>query len=108
MTATLNAKSEAILTSMGVKDVNVFVLKQSKKILEEEIKEMQDKVDFYEQKYGMNYQEFIVRVMDKSDPVLSKFGIIEKEDDDFDWDAAIRFQKSYSQKLESIFEPVYA
>jgi hypothetical protein len=102
MTATLNTTSRSLLKSLGYKDVNAFVIAQSKRIFEEKILNAKDKVLKYEQKYGMTYQEFIERVIDKNDPILSKFGIIEKEDDDFDWEYAIDMLEVYQQKIQDL------
>ena len=50
----------------------------------------------------MKFSEFRTRVIDKTDPVLSQFGIIEKEDDDNNWEDSIDFIEIYSQKLQQV------
>ena len=62
----------------------------------------QSRVDYYQHKYGMNFTEFRRRVVDKDDPQLLKFGIIEKEDDDNDWEDAIDFLDDYLTALIQI------
>lgn len=102
MTATLNTTSKNILKNMGYQDVNDFIITQSKRILIDKIKEEQDIINGFEQKYGMNYQQFVERVLDKADSILAKFSIIEKENDDFDWDNAIDFLEIYQERLQSL------
>ncbi len=62
----------------------------------------QSRIDYYQQKYGMDFAEFRRRVVDKADPQLLKFGIIEKEDDDNDWEDAIDFLDDYLAALTHI------
>lgn len=57
---------------------------------------------FFQQKYGMDFDEFRQRVVDKSDGMLASFGSIEKENDDNDWDDAIDFLADYTTYLYQI------
>lgn len=70
--------------------------------MEQKISYYQSRVDFYEHKYGMTLDEFHRRVTDQTDPSLSKFGIVERETDDFDWDDASDFVRIYTADLHQI------
>ena len=66
----------------------------------EKIAYYQSRIDGYEQKYGLKFNDFRSRVVDKSDPILSRFGAIEKEDDDFEWETAIEFMQGFQEDLK--------
>lgn len=57
---------------------------------------------FFEHKYGMDFDEFRQRVISKSDSALARFGVIEKENDDNNWDDAIDFLGDYTTYLHQI------
>lgn len=88
--------------SLGFSDVDTFARTHAVRMLEGKILYYQSRVDFYERKYGMSYDVFVSRVVDRDDPVLSKFGIIEKEDDDNDWEDSLHFVQSYSERLRAL------
>ena len=89
---------EKVVHAFGYRSMEDFVRIEIRNLLQQKIAYYQSRIDVYEQKYGMNFSEFRRRVVDQSDPVLSKFGIIEKEDDDNDWEFENR-SLSYSQHL---------
>lgn len=60
----------------------------------------QSRIDYYQQKYGMDFAEFRRRVVDKTDSHLSRFGIIEKEDDDMEWELGIEMVQGYADELQ--------
>lgn len=97
-----NNVMEEIAHSLGYRSIYDFTRIQIQTLLLQKIAYYQSKIDTFEQKYGMKFEEFRQRVIDKTDPVLSKFGIIEKEDDDNNWDDALDFVKIYSQKLQQM------
>lgn len=93
---------EAVIHHLGYRDTDDFLRVQVRHALEQKISYYQSRVDFYEKKYGMPLDDFHRRVIDPEDPILSKFGIIEKENDDFDWDDAIDFVQIYTADLSQI------
>jgi hypothetical protein len=102
MTAVLNNTSKALLKNLGYEDVNQFVISQSKRILTEKMQLLQKQIENYEQKYGMDYQEFVVRVKIANDPILHKFSIIEKENDDNAWEDTLSFIELYQKRLQEL------
>ena|GEM_PF-739488 len=93
---------EDIVHGLGFKSVFDFTKNHVQSAIREKITYYQSRVDFFEKKYGINFQEFSNRVSNTDDFALSKFGIIEKEDDYNDWDDALDFVHIYSQKLQQI------
>ncbi|WP_229311744.1 hypothetical protein [Larkinella rosea] len=93
---------EKVVHAFGYRSTEDFLRIEIRNLLQQKIAYYQGRIDFYEQKYGMNFDEFRRRIVDKSDPVLSKFGMIEKEDDDNDWDDSIDFMLDYSNYLQQI------
>ncbi|MFD2571383.1 hypothetical protein ACFSUS_12110 [Spirosoma soli] len=93
---------EAIIHDLGYQNIDDFLRVQVRHVLEQKINYYQSRIDFYQQKYGMSIDEFHSRVVDQNDPVLSKFGVSEKENDDFDWDDAIDFVRIYTADLRQI------
>lgn len=93
---------EEVIHKLGYQNTEDFLRIQVRHALEQKISYYQSRVDFYEKKYGMSLGEFHRRVVDPSDPVLAKFGITEKENDDFDWDDATDFVQLYTADLRQI------
>lgn len=93
---------EEVIHSLGYQNTDDFLRIQARRALEQKISYYQSRIDFYEQKYGMGLDEFHRRVVDSSDPELSKFSVIEKENDDFAWDDAIDFVRIYTDNLRRI------
>jgi hypothetical protein len=93
---------EEVIHSLGYQNTDDFLRIQARQALEQRISYYQSRVDVYEQKYGMGLDEFHQRVTNSSDPILSKFGVIEKENDDFSWDDATDFVRIYADNLRRI------
>lgn len=93
---------EAVIHHLGYRNTDDFLRVQVRHALEQKISYYQSRVDFYEKKYGMSLDEFLRRVIDSEDPALTKFGVIEKENDDFDWDDALDFVRIYTADLHQI------
>jgi hypothetical protein len=93
---------EQVVQNLGYRSTDDFVHIQLRNLLEQKIAYYQSRIDYFQQKYGMNFDEFRQRVVDKSDPVLSRFGVVEKEKDDNDWDDAINFLADYVDYLQQI------
>ena len=93
---------EEVIQNLGYQNTDDFLRVQVRHALEQKISYYQSRVDFYEHKYGMTLDEFQQRVIDHTDPALSKFGVLEKENDDFDWDDDRDFVRIYTTDLHQI------
>ncbi|MBD2753681.1 hypothetical protein [Spirosoma validum] len=93
---------ERVIQNLGYRSTDDFLHIQLRNVLEQKIAYYQSRIDFFQKKYEMNFDEFRQRVVDKSDSTLSRFGIIEKENDDNDWDDAIDFLTDYTTYLHQI------
>jgi hypothetical protein len=93
---------EELAHGLGFKSAFDFTKNQIRNVTLQKIAYYQSQIDTFEKKYGMNFEEFRIRVIDKNDMILSKFGIIEKEEDDNEWEDAIDFVQIYSQKLKRV------
>jgi len=91
-----------VVETLGYNDVRKFAVEQARRLLEQKASYYQGVADTYQQKYRMTLEEFEKRVIDKQDSVLSKFGIIEKEDDNFEWRDAEDANKYYSEQLNKL------
>lgn len=93
---------DSLAQSLGYRSVSDFTRIQLRHAVEQKMAYYQSRIDYYQQKYGMDFVEFRRRVVDKTDSHLSKFGIIEKEDNDNNWEDAIDFLDDYSAALTQI------
>jgi hypothetical protein len=93
---------EEVIHALGYQNTDDFLRIQARQALEQKISYYQSRVDFYEQKYGMRLDEFHQRAINSSDPELSKFSVIEKENDDFAWDDALDFVRIYADNLRRV------
>ncbi|AQG81113.1 hypothetical protein [Spirosoma montaniterrae] len=100
MTAYANLSvSEDIIRDLGYQTIDDFLRIQARRALEQKISYYQSRVDFYERKYGMSFTEFRQRIQNAADETLAPFSVIEKEDDDNDWDDALDFIRIYTADL---------
>ncbi len=88
--------------ALGYQNITDFVRIQTASQLAQKAAYYQSRVELYEQKYGMRYDEFMQRVVDREDIQLKRFGIIEKEDDSFDWDDSLHSFNYYKQRLNAV------
>lgn len=93
---------EAVIRDLGYQSIDDFLRVQVRHALEQKISYYQSRIDFYEQKYGMSFEQFRHRVTDANDSVLTNYGSIEKEDDDINWDDALDFVGIYAADLRQI------
>ncbi len=93
---------ESVIRQLGYRSADDFLHIQLRNVLEQKITYYQSRIDFFEHKYGMPFDEFRRRVVDQSDTALTRFGIIEKENDDNDWDDALDFLADYRDYLLQI------
>ncbi len=105
MTATVidthNAMEE-LAQGLGFQSVFDFTKNQIRNVTLQKIAYYQSRIDSFEKKYNMTFGEFRKAVIDDTNLKLSEFGIIEKEDDDNDWEDATDFVEIYSQKLQRV------
>jgi hypothetical protein len=99
MTVHLSDYFEKAIYQLGYSSVNEFAEKNIKREFSDRVAFYTAIVENFEKKYGMKYEEFSKRVIDTNDAVLSKFGIIEKENDDFEWNDAVDLIEDYSNKI---------
>lgn len=90
---------EDLAHGLGFRSVFDFSKHQLRDATLQKIAFYQNQINSFEKKYGMKFNEFRTRIIDKTDPILSQFGIFEKEDDDNNWEDSIDFIEIYSQKL---------
>lgn len=93
---------ERVIQNLGYRSTDDFLHIQLRNVLEQKIAYYQSRIDFFQKKYGMDFDEFRQRVVNSSDTTLATFGIIEKENDDNDWDDAIDFLTDYTAYLHQI------
>ncbi len=102
VTTDFKTSLDRVAQDLGYRSAADFTRIQLQSALERKIAYYQSRIDAYEAKYGMNFTEFRRRVVDRNDLFLSRFGIVEKEDDDNDWDDALDYVEIYAQNLSLI------
>ena len=102
MTVTLNPALEELAHVFGYRSALDFTRIQLQNMAAQKLAYFKSRVELYEQKYGMVYDEFMVRVSNRDDATLKRFGIIEKEDDSFDWDDSLHSVQYYQQQLTTL------
>lgn len=72
--------------------------------LEGKITECREEARKYEQKYGMSFEEFEKKIKDKgfSERLEEKHGVIQVENDYFEWGGAITDLRYFTDKLEKL------
>ena len=84
--------------SWGFATVQHFANEQAKNILQQKMAYYKSKVDFFEQKYALNFVEFC----EKFDEIKNH-SLLEKEDDSLHWETAIDVLKSYQFEFDALF-----
>ncbi|AQG78566.1 hypothetical protein [Spirosoma montaniterrae] len=102
MIFTLDPALEETAHALGYQSAIAFARIELSNRAAQKLAFYKSRVELYEQKYGMTYEEFKARVMDPSDTSLKRFGIIEKEDDDFEWEDAVYMAQSYQRKFDAL------
>ncbi|MEO5675863.1 MAG: hypothetical protein ABIQ74_14570 [Chitinophagales bacterium] len=69
-----------IVESLGFSSIDEFALDQALKKLFEEVKKSNHRIEFFEKKYGMSYEEF-----SKNFHAIDEVELFEKEDDGMEW-----------------------
>ena len=93
---------DVIQKELGFRSMDEFVKQQAYTIFRQKLAETESILSRYEVKYGMQLVEFQQRVIDRQDPVLKQFGLIEKEDDLMDWEFQEHALPYYKQRIEQL------
>jgi hypothetical protein len=103
MTPSLNKnRLDTLAQSLGYKSAFDFTRIQFRQLLIQKIAYRQAIADRMAVKYGMSFDEFRQRVVDPHDDLLSRFGSLEKEDDDMEWELALELIQDYSTELQEL------
>ena len=84
--------------SWGYANIDVFAKEQAKNILQQKIAYYQSRIDFFEQKYGLNFAEFCDKFSS-----IKNHSINEKEDDSMVWETSLDVVESYKRDLMKKF-----
>lgn len=71
-----------------------FAREQARSILLQKIAYYQGRIDFFEQKYGLRFDQFI-----NGFSQIRTYSLLEKEDDSLSWETALDVVKSYQADL---------
>lgn len=82
------------IQGLGYASVVDFAREQTKGILQQKIAYYQSRIDFFEQKYGLNFTEFCEQFEH-----IKPHTILEKEDDSIGWETAIDVVNAYHKDL---------
>ncbi len=81
----------------GYANVDVFAKEQAKSILQQKTAYYQSRIDFFEQKYGLNFSEFCDKFSS-----IKNHSMTEKEDDSMIWETSIDVVESYKKDLMAL------
>ena len=85
------------IQSWGYANVEVFTKEQAKNILQQKIAYYQSRIDFFEQKYALNFAEFCEKFSS-----IKNHSIIEKEDDSMVWETSLDVVRVYKKDLMAL------
>lgn len=88
------AAFERIFHVMGYTSSTDYATKKAQEELLSELKVSMERVDAFEKKYGMTYDEF-----DKCFHELTQFGLFEREDDIMEWRAELTVLRGVEKRL---------
>ncbi|HMV41739.1 MAG TPA: hypothetical protein PK079_07055 [Leptospiraceae bacterium] len=95
----MNALLENTIKELGFPSLEEFAKHQAIAILTQKILTYQKEIEKYISKYGMNYSEFSERHSE-----ISHIDMLEKEDDQMDWEIALHSLHSLQKKVNSLKE----
>ncbi|GAB3557617.1 hypothetical protein [Spirosoma fluminis] len=78
------ASIEQVFHKAGYSSSTAYAIKKMQEELLRELKICSERIDGFEHKYGMAYEEFYRRFSE-----LTQFGLFEREDDIMDWRAEL-------------------
>ena len=102
MSITLEPALEETAHALGYQSAVDFARIELKSRAAQKHAYFKSRVDLYEQKYDMSFDEFMERVPRRDDVALKRFGLIEKEDDCMDWEDSQHSLNFYQQQLDSL------
>lgn len=102
MTTTLGSALEETAHALGYQSASAFAEIELRNRASQKLAYFKSRVDLYEQKYDMLFDEFMQRVPNQKDVDLKRFSIIEKEDDSMDWDDSLHSLRFYAAVLTFI------
>ncbi len=108
MTVTLEPALEETAHALGYQSAVDFARIELRSRVAQKVAYFQGRVDLYEQKFGMLFDEFIERIPNWEDSALKRFGIIEKEDDSMEWESSLHSLRFYQQQLDSLSDGISA
>ena len=85
---------ENIFHEMGYASSTDYAIKKVREELLSELKVCLERIEKFEKKYGMGYDEFHKRFND-----LTQFGLFEREDDNMDWRAELTVLRGVEKRL---------
>lgn len=96
MTTLSNDTLETTVRELGYDDVRQFAKLQAMNLLNRRVREQETIVRSYEQKYQTNWDTFAAR------SELATAGIIERENDEMAWEAALTYLGHLHQRLQGL------
>jgi hypothetical protein len=81
----------------GYANVDVFAKEQAKNILQQKIAYYQSRIDFFEQKYALKFNDFCDKFSS-----IKNHSITEKEDDSMVWETSLDVVESYKKDLMAL------
>jgi hypothetical protein len=92
-----NSALDRTVNSWGYTTVQHFAIEQAKSILKQKIAYYTSKVDFFHQKYGLDFNEFSMKFNE-----INNHTLIEKEDDSLIWETSLDVVSSYNEELQEL------
>jgi hypothetical protein len=81
----------------GYANVDVFAKEQAKNILQQKIAHYQSRIDFFEQKYALKFNDFCDKFSS-----IKNHSITEKENDSMVWETSLDVVESYKKDLMAL------
>lgn len=88
---------ESIFHDMGYKSSTDYAIRKVQEELLRELKVCNERIEVFEKKYGMTYEEFYKRFHE-----LTQFGLIEREDDIMDWKVEVHVLRGVERRLAQL------
>ncbi|GAB3895958.1 hypothetical protein [Spirosoma agri] len=85
---------ENIFHEMGYTSSTDYAIKKVREELLYELKVCMERIEKFEEKYGVSYDEFSKRFSE-----LTQFGLFEREDDSMDWRAELTVLRGVEKRL---------
>lgn len=85
---------QATVQELGFPTIEEFARFHALDILEHKLVMYETQLGNFQQKYGIEFQEF-----EKNSSVITKHGILEKEDDFIEWESILHSSKAVQKKI---------